>query len=208
MLTVVHDNAANAVVWGLSILDERHVASHWCAGHRLQLVVNHTLVKDPQISKALGAARWLVEHFRKSELANSMLKNKQKQNGTAQHKLIQYVSIILISSYYIPTATVACDRNTFWTGGHTERKALPLSQRWPVYTIGGTGVSFQALWVGHCLPEWWSLCNSLCSTTGKRPPEVHKESLLWVCFSQVFPNSCSTGDSFTVGAQALIQRWW
>lgn len=53
VLNVVHDNTANAVV--LSTEDEeRHVASHRCVGQTLQLVVNHTLMKDSQISKALG----------------------------------------------------------------------------------------------------------------------------------------------------------
>ena len=98
---VVHDNAAN-VVAVLRILEEKHgVASHRCAGHTLQLVVNHALKKDPQIDKALVAARCLVEHFKRSELTSSKLKNKQKQWGTAEHKLIQDVSVRWNSSYYM-----------------------------------------------------------------------------------------------------------
>ncbi|KAI3354511.1 hypothetical protein L3Q82_019023 [Scortum barcoo] len=63
VLAVVHDNAAN-VVAALRILEEKHgVASHRCARHTLQLVVNHTLKKDPQISKALGAISRLLEHW-------------------------------------------------------------------------------------------------------------------------------------------------
>lgn len=92
VLAVVHDNAAN-VVAAFRILEEKHgVASHRCAGHTLQLVVNHALKKEHQTSKILGAARCPVEHFRRSELASSKLKNKQKQCGTADHKLIQDVS--------------------------------------------------------------------------------------------------------------------
>ncbi|KAM3857052.1 E3 SUMO-protein ligase ZBED1-like [Diretmus argenteus] len=109
VLAVVHDNAAN-VVAALRVLQERHgVASHRCAGHTLQLVVNHALKKDPQINKALGAARSLVEHFRRSELASSKLKVKQKQMGTDKgargdekpHKLIQDVAVRWNSSYYM-----------------------------------------------------------------------------------------------------------
>lgn len=51
------------------------------------------LKKDPKISKTLGVARCLVEHFRKSELARSKLKNKQKQWGTTEHKLVQDVPV-------------------------------------------------------------------------------------------------------------------
>lgn len=55
-------NAAN-VVAALRILEEKHgISSLRCAGHTLQLVVNHAL-RDPQISKTLRAAKCLVEHF-------------------------------------------------------------------------------------------------------------------------------------------------
>ncbi|XP_076849046.1 E3 SUMO-protein ligase ZBED1-like isoform X2 [Brachyhypopomus gauderio] len=101
VLAIVHDNAAN-VVAALRILEEKYgVASHRCAGHTFQLVINHALKKDPQINKTLGAARCLVEHFRRSELASSKLKQKQKLWGTADHKLIQDVPIRWNSSYYM-----------------------------------------------------------------------------------------------------------
>ena len=101
ILAVVHDNAAN-VVAALRILKKKHgVASHRCAGHTLQLVVNRSLKKDPNINKALGATRGLVEHFRKGELASSKLKEKQKQWGTPEHKLIQDVSVRWNSSCYL-----------------------------------------------------------------------------------------------------------
>lgn len=112
VLAVVHDNAAN-VVAALRILEGKYgVASHRCAGHTLQLVVNHALKKDPQINKTLGAARCLVEHFRRSELASRKLKDKQKQWGTAEHKLIQDVAVRWNSSYYMVSRL--------------------LEQRWPV----------------------------------------------------------------------------
>ena len=60
---VVYDNAA-IVVAALKLLEERHgISSIRCAGHTLQLVVNQAL-KNPQINKAIGAARCLVEHFK------------------------------------------------------------------------------------------------------------------------------------------------
>ncbi|CAL9687558.1 unnamed protein product [Knipowitschia caucasica] len=97
---IVHDNAAN-VVAALRLLEERHgVSSLRCAGHTLQLVVNHAL-KDNHISRALGAARSLVEHFKKSELASTKLKVKQKQMGSPDHSLIQDVSVRWNSSFYM-----------------------------------------------------------------------------------------------------------
>ncbi|XP_035500943.2 zinc finger BED domain-containing protein 4-like [Scophthalmus maximus] len=101
VLAIGHDSAAN-VVAALRILQDKHeVASHHCAGHTLQLVVNHALEKNPMIDKTLGAARCLVKHFKKSELASSKLKQKQKQWGTAEHTLIQDVPVRLNSSYYM-----------------------------------------------------------------------------------------------------------
>ena len=91
IVAVVHDNGSN-VVLAANILQEKHGwVSVRCAGHTLQLVINHAL-KNPQISKALGASRSLVEHFKRSELAASNLKLKQKQMGTPEHKLVQDVS--------------------------------------------------------------------------------------------------------------------
>lgn len=97
---VVHDNAAN-VVAALKLLEERHgISSIRCAGHTLQLVVNHAL-KNPQITKVIGAARSLVEHFKKNEAASSKLKTKQKQMGQPEHKLLQDVGVRWNSSYYM-----------------------------------------------------------------------------------------------------------
>lgn len=88
-------------VAALRILEERHgVSSRRCAGHTLLLVVNHAL-KDVQINKALSAARCLVEHFKKSELASTELKAKQQQMGTSQHNLKQDASVRWDSSFYM-----------------------------------------------------------------------------------------------------------
>ena len=142
VLAIVHDNAAN-VVAALRILKERHgVASHRCAGHTLQLVVNSALKKDSQITKALGASRSLVEHFKKSELASAKLKLKQKQWGTDENKLIQDVSVRWNSSYYMI-------------------KRL-LEQRWPVTaTLSDPEVTQRAKHHLDLKGEQWSLLEEL-----------------------------------------------
>ncbi|CAM4592048.1 unnamed protein product [Leuciscus chuanchicus] len=100
VLAIVHDNARN-IVAALRILEERFgVVSHRCAGHTLQLVVNHAMV-NPVINKALSATRCLVKHIKKSEPATTKLKLKQKQMGTVEHKLIQDVAVRWNSSYYM-----------------------------------------------------------------------------------------------------------
>ena len=96
----MHDNASN-IVAALCILEEKFgVVSYRCAGHTLQLIVNHAM-KDPRTDRALSAARGLVKHIRKSEPASTKLKQKQKQLGTAEHKLIQDVAFRWNSSYYM-----------------------------------------------------------------------------------------------------------
>ncbi|KAK0134110.1 Zinc finger BED domain-containing protein 1 [Merluccius polli] len=75
---VVHDNGAN-VVAAARILRERHGwASVRCAGHTLNLVVQSTLKNNKTIASCVGSARCLVEHFKKSELACTKLKEKQQ----------------------------------------------------------------------------------------------------------------------------------
>lgn len=89
---VVHDNGAN-VVAAARILKERHGwASVRCAGHTLNLVVQNTLKNNKTISSCVASARCLVEHFKKSELACTKLKEKQQQMGVEQHMLVQDVS--------------------------------------------------------------------------------------------------------------------
>lgn len=80
-----------------------------CTGHTLQLVINAAL-KYPGIEKAVGAARCLVEHFKKSELASSKLREKQQQMNTPEHSLVQDVSTRWNSTCYM----------------------IRLEQRWPV----------------------------------------------------------------------------
>lgn len=136
---VVHDNAAN-VVAALKLLEERHgISSVRCLGHTLQLVVNHAL-KNPQITKATGAARCLVEHFKKSELASSKLKAKQKQMGIPE--LIQDVSVRCNSSFHMISHLI--------------------EQRWSVTaTLSDPEVTQRAKHFLDLKPEQWSLLEEL-----------------------------------------------
>jgi hypothetical protein len=86
IIAIVHDNGAN-VVAAARILEEKNGwSSVRCTGHTLQLVINAAL-KHPSIEKAVGAARCLVEHLKKSELASGKLKAKQQQMGTSLCKM-------------------------------------------------------------------------------------------------------------------------
>uniref|UniRef100_A0A8C5LPC9 HAT C-terminal dimerisation domain-containing protein n=1 Tax=Leptobrachium leishanense TaxID=445787 RepID=A0A8C5LPC9_9ANUR len=100
IITIVHDNAAN-IVAAVSMLEKKH---GWtgirCTGHTLQLVISAAL-KNPSIERAVGAARGLVEHFKRSELAGSRLKEKQRETGTSEDKLGQDVSTRWNSTYYM-----------------------------------------------------------------------------------------------------------
>lgn len=112
---LVHDNGAN-VVAAARILNERHGwASVRCAGHTLNLVVQNTLKEEKNISSCVASARCLVEHFKKSELACTKLKEKQQQMGLQQHMLIQDIS-------------------TRWNSTLHMLSRL-LEQRWPVSAV-------------------------------------------------------------------------
>lgn len=146
---VVHDNGSNMVA-AMRMLEEKHGwASVRCTGHTLQLIVNNAL-KEPSISRAVGAARNLVEHFRRSELANTKLKVKQQQMSTPEHKLIQDVSTRWNSTYYM-----------------VERL---LEQRWPVTaTLSDPEVTPRGKHYFDLKPDQWVLLEEL--TQGLQPFE-------------------------------------
>lgn len=91
-------------------LEERHTAANiadWLEettakfkGHTLNLVVQSTL-KNKTIASCVGSARCLVEHFKKSELACTKLKEKQQQMGQPPLMLIQDVSTRWNSTYHM-----------------------------------------------------------------------------------------------------------
>lgn len=112
-----------------------------CAGHTIQLTVNHAL-KDPQISRALGAARERVSYFHSSDVALLKLKAKQEQMGTPQHKLTQDVAVRWNSSYYMITRL--------------------LEQRWPVTaTLSDPQVTKASKCYLDMKADQWSLLEEL-----------------------------------------------
>ncbi|KAK0152542.1 hypothetical protein N1851_005939 [Merluccius polli] len=62
-------------------------------GHTLNFVQS-PLKNHQAISKCVAAARCLVEHFKKRELACTKLKNKEQQMGTPQHMLPEQWNLI------------------------------------------------------------------------------------------------------------------
>ncbi|KAM8766859.1 E3 SUMO-protein ligase ZBED1-like [Acanthopagrus schlegelii] len=139
---VVHDNGAN-VVAAAKILEERHGwASVRCAGHTLNLVVQNSLKYHQAISKCVAAARSLVEHFKKSELACTKLKDKQKQMGCKENMLVQDVS-------------------TRWNSTYAMLSRLQ-EQRWPVTaTLSDPAVTQRGKHYLDLKPEQWNLIEEL-----------------------------------------------
>uniref|UniRef100_G3PNR8 Uncharacterized protein n=1 Tax=Gasterosteus aculeatus TaxID=69293 RepID=G3PNR8_GASAC len=142
IIAIVHDNGAN-IVAAANILEEKH----GCTGHTLQLVINAAL-KYPGIEKAVGAARRLVEHFKKSELASSKLREKQQQMNTPEHSLVQDVSTRWNSTCYM----------------------IRLEQRWPVTaTLSDSSVTQRSKRYLDLKSDQWSLLEEL--STVLRPFE-------------------------------------
>ncbi|XP_065816547.1 E3 SUMO-protein ligase ZBED1-like [Labrus bergylta] len=141
VVAIVHDNGSNIVLAANILLEKHGWMSICCAGHTLQLVINHAL-KQTQITKTLGAARCLVEHFKRSELASSKLKTKQQQMGTPEHKLIQNVSTRWNSTFYMVTRL--------------------LEQRWPLTaTLSDPTVTQSGKQYLDMKPDQWVLLEEL-----------------------------------------------
>ncbi|XP_053316233.1 E3 SUMO-protein ligase ZBED1-like [Spea bombifrons] len=149
IIAIVHDSGAN-IVAAVKILEDKHGwASIRCTGHTLQLVINASL-KHSGIQRAVGAARGLVEHFKKSELASTKLKEKQKQMGTPEHKLLQDVSTRWNSTYYMVDRLI--------------------EQRWPVTaTLSDPSVTQRGKHYLELKPEQWNLLEEL--STALKPFE-------------------------------------
>ena len=101
VVAFVHDNGANIDSAGKSLETEHGWCSQGCAGHTLQLCVNAGLKVSSTIDRAIGAARRLVTHFRKSEPASRALKCRQDNIRVPDHRLIQDVSTRWNSTYYM-----------------------------------------------------------------------------------------------------------
>ncbi|XP_035981203.1 zinc finger BED domain-containing protein 1-like [Fundulus heteroclitus] len=141
IIAIVHDNGAN-IVAAANILEEKHGwSSVRCTGHTLQLVINAAL-KNPSIEKAVRAARYLVEHFKKSDLACSKLREKQQQMNTPEHSLVQDVSTRWNSTFYMISRL--------------------LEQRWPVTaTLSDSSVTQRGKRYLDLKPDQWSLLEEL-----------------------------------------------
>lgn len=90
----------------------------------------------------MSAARSLVEHFKKSELACTKLKDKQLQMGTPQHMLIQDVSTRWNSTFHMLSRL--------------------LEQRWPVTaSLSDPTVTSRGKHHLDLKPEQWALIEEL-----------------------------------------------
>lgn len=199
---VVHDSGSNMVA-AVRLLEEKHGwASIRCAGHTLQLIVN-TALKETTISRALGAARQLVEHFKRSELASTKLKMKQEQMNVKKNALIQDVSTRWNSTFHM-----------------IERL---LEQRWPLTaTLSDPEVTPRGKHYFDLKPEQWELLEELKQglapfetatvylsgqqyTTISGLPQVVKGLTRAVHQSKF---ETSSGKSFITSAEkGITQRW-
>ena len=110
----VHDSGSNIRLAGQLLHDKYGWYTEACAGHTLQLCVKAGL-EIRSIEIAIAAARRLVTHFRKSELATTALRKRQDQMQVEQHNLVQDVATRWNSTYFL-----------------IERL---LEQRWPVTAV-------------------------------------------------------------------------
>ncbi|KAL3980064.1 doublesex- and mab-3-related transcription factor 3 [Sarotherodon galilaeus] len=185
---VVHDSGSNMVA-AMRPLEEKYGwASIRCAGHTLQLIVN-TALKETTISRALGAARQLVEHFKRSELASTRLKMKQEQMNVKKNTLIQDVSTRWNSTFHM-----------------IERL---LEQHWPLTaTLSDPEVTPRGKHYLDLKPEQWVLLEEL--KQGLAPFETATVYLSGQQYTTVsgLPQVTSSGKSFIASAEkGITQRW-
>ena len=109
----VHNSGSNIRLAG-QLHDKYGWYTEACAGHTLQLCVKAGL-EIRSIEIAIAAARRLVTHFLKSELAITALRKRQEQMQVEQHNLVQDVATRWNSTYFL-----------------IERL---LEQRWPVTAV-------------------------------------------------------------------------
>lgn len=114
VVAFVHDSGSNINLAGRRLHDKYGWYTEACAGHTLQLCVKAGL-QIRVIEVAIAAARRLVKHFRKSDLATLALRKRQEQMQAEQHNLIQDVTTRWNSTYFL-----------------IERL---LEQRWPVTAV-------------------------------------------------------------------------
>ena len=105
VVSIVHDEAANAKAAGNILSEEVGWQSNACAAHLLQTAIKHTIESSPPVQKLLGSARRLVSHFRQSIQATELLLHKEKQMDVQPLKLTQDVSTHWNSSFYSDAAS-------------------------------------------------------------------------------------------------------
>lgn len=121
VIAMVHDNGSNIVAAAAKNEAQHNWVSVRCAAHSLQLIVNAALKSDSAITDTLAAARHVVEHFKRSALATSLLHEKQRQMSVSEHQLIMEVSTRWNSTLHMierlieqrwPVSSVLVDRSS------------------------------------------------------------------------------------------------
>ena len=91
-----------------------------CSAHCLQLCVNSGLTTVSAVDRTVAAAKKLVGHFRHSVVASEELKERQRQMGVEQKRLVQscatrwsscYGMLLWLLEVRIPVLAVLSDEN-------------------------------------------------------------------------------------------------
>ena len=100
LVALVHDQGSNMRLSGEMMEEEMNCESLCCAAHCLQLCVEEGL-SVTAVSRAVGAAKKLVGHFRHSALASNELKKRQEEMGKPPKTLHQYCPTRWNSTFYM-----------------------------------------------------------------------------------------------------------
>ena len=107
IVSFVQDNGSNFVHAGKILTEKFEWSSESCAGHDLQLCIKAGLEVN-EIQEVVSAARRLVGHFKKSELATTALQKCQQQmssesdqDGKSTLQIVQDVKTRWNSVYYM-----------------------------------------------------------------------------------------------------------
>ena len=107
VIALVHDQGSNMQLTGEMLEVESGCESLSCAAHKFQLCVEEALSINV-ITRALGASRKLVGHFRHSPLASNALRKRQESMGTPVLKLQQDCATRWNSQYYMIKSLLEC----------------------------------------------------------------------------------------------------
>ena len=101
VISVTHDEAANAVAAGRLLAQSAGWESVTCAAHLLQTAIRHAIDSSRPVQKLLASCRRMVGHFRQSNQATEALLQKERQMEVGSLKLVQDVATRWNSSYYM-----------------------------------------------------------------------------------------------------------